>query len=180
MTGGVRSGALSLLRGGGSLDVRKGPEPTPRAVALPNLTRGAKTATNGARAFWRPKPLPAPRQSDPRPLAALRGFFRIADSWRLDRRQRATLLAASERSIDHWQVDAAVADLTRDQVERLSHVIGIYGGLHAILWESPLADNWVRRPNADFGNAAPLDRMLAGNLGDLADVHRYIDAWRIN
>ena len=51
MTGGVRSGALSLLRGGGSLDVRKGPEPTPRAVALPNVTRGAKRATNETRAF---------------------------------------------------------------------------------------------------------------------------------
>ena len=67
----------------------------------------------------------------------------------------------------------------RDQVERLSHVIGIYGGLHAILGESPLADDWVRRPNVDFGNAAPLDRMLAGNVGDLVDVSRYVEGWRV-
>lgn len=115
--------------------------------------------------------------SDPEPLAALRGFFRIADSWHLDRGQRATLLAASEQSMDSWLVDASAADLRHDQIERLSYVIGIYSGLHAILGESPLADDWVRRPNADFDNAAPLDRMLAGP-GDLVDVHRYVEAWR--
>ncbi len=122
-------------------------------------------------------PVPTPVRS--RTSGALRGFFRIADSWRLDRAQRATLLAASERSIDRWKSDAAAADLTRDQVERLSYVIGIYGGLHAILGESPLADDWVRRPNADFGDAAPLDRMLAGNVGDLVDVSRYVEGWRV-
>jgi uncharacterized protein (DUF2384 family) len=110
---------------------------------------------------------------------ALRGFFRIADAWRLDRGQRATLLATSERSIDRWRADAGVADLARDQVERLSYVIGIYGGLHAILGESALADDWVWRPNADFGDAPPLDRMLAGNVADLVDVRRYVDAWRV-
>lgn len=110
---------------------------------------------------------------------ALRAFFRIGDAWGLDRRQRATLLASSERSVDRWKSDAASAELTRDQLERVSYVLGIYGGLHAILGESPFADEWVRRPNGDFGEAPPLDRMLAGNVGDLAFVRSYIDAWRV-
>ncbi len=110
---------------------------------------------------------------------ALRGFFRIVDLWGLGRGERATLLAASPRSIDRWKLDAASADLTRDQIERISYVVGIYGGLHAILGESSLADEWVRRPNEDFGGARPLDRMLAGNVGDLAEVRRYVDAWRV-
>jgi hypothetical protein len=110
---------------------------------------------------------------------AIRGFFRIADTWLLSRKDRATLLATSERSIDRWSHDAASASLTRDQLERISYVLGIYGGLHAILGESPFANEWVRRPNGDFGDAAPLDRMLAGNVGDLADVRRYVDAWRV-
>jgi uncharacterized protein (DUF2384 family) len=110
---------------------------------------------------------------------ALRAFFRIADAWGLDQRQRARLLASSERSVVRWKSDAGSAELTRDQVERLSYVLGIYGGLHAILGESPFADQWVRRPNGDFGDAPPLDRMLAGNVGDLAFVRSYIDAWRV-
>jgi uncharacterized protein (DUF2384 family) len=110
---------------------------------------------------------------------AIRGFFRIADIWGLDRGDRATLLATSPRSVDRWKSDAKSADLTRDQIERISYVLGIYAGLHTILGESALADDWIRRPNEDFGDAAPLDRMLAGNVGDLADVRRYVDAWRI-
>jgi hypothetical protein len=36
----------------------------------------------------------------------------------------------------------------------------------------------VQQPNADFGEQSPLERMLAGNVRDLADVRRYVDAWR--
>lgn len=110
---------------------------------------------------------------------AIRGFFRIADVWRVSRSERATLLATTPRSIDRWKKSAESADLTRDQLERISYLLGIYAGLHAILAESQLADDWIRRPNADFGGGSPLDRMLAGNVGDLADVRRYVDAWRV-
>ncbi len=110
---------------------------------------------------------------------AVRGFFRIADLWGLGRAERAILLATSQRSIDRWKNDADSAELTRDQVERISYVLGIYSVLHSILGESALANDWVRRPNADFGEAPPLKRMLAGNVGDLAEVRRYVDAWRV-
>jgi hypothetical protein len=110
---------------------------------------------------------------------ALRAFFRIAKLWGLDRGQCAVVLATSERSINRWEADADSADLSRDQVERISYVLGIYSGLHGVLGGSPFADQWVRRPNADFGDAAPLDRMLAGNVADLLDVRRYVDRWRM-
>jgi hypothetical protein len=113
----------------------------------------------------------------PRTAGALRAFWRIADVWQLDRGERATLLATSDRSIDRWMANPDVS-LHRDAIERLSYVIGIYGGLHALLGESPLADEWVRRPNVDFGGAPPLRRMLAGNVSDLIAVRQYVDAWR--
>ena len=100
--------------------------------------------------------MPAPRTPvRSKTAGALRAFFRISDAWDLDQRQRATLLASGERSIDRWKSDAASAELTRDQVERVSYVLGIYAGLHAILGESPFADEWVRRPNGDFGDTHP-------------------------
>jgi uncharacterized protein (DUF2384 family) len=88
-------------------------------------------------------------------------------------------VAASDRSANRWKSAAGSAELTRDQMERISYVLGIYGRLHAILADSALADDWIRRPNSDFGGAPPLDRMLAGNIGDLADIRRYVDAWRV-
>jgi uncharacterized protein (DUF2384 family) len=114
--------------------------------------------------------------SDTRAVA-LNAFRRIADRWKLGRELRATLLAASPRSISRWQSENSAPDLTRDQLERISYILGIFSGLHAVLGDTPLADEWVQRPNADFGDRTPLDRMLAGNVGDLAYVRAYVDRW---
>ncbi len=113
-----------------------------------------------------------------REAVALKAFRRIAQRWRLNREQQATLLAASPRSIDRWKKGPERATLTKDQFERISYLLGIYGGLHAVLGDSPLANEWVMRENVDFGGRTPLDRMLAGNVGDLAAVRHYVDQWR--
>lgn len=110
-------------------------------------------------------------------IVALKAFFRIADRWKLGRDERATLLATSPRSISRWQGDARSADLNRDQMERISYLLGIFAGLHSVLGASKLADEWIRRPNRDFGDGLPLGRMLAGNVGDLAFVRSYVDRW---
>ncbi|MGB8266973.1 MAG: antitoxin Xre-like helix-turn-helix domain-containing protein [Candidatus Velthaea sp.] len=108
---------------------------------------------------------------------AIKAFFKIAERWKLGRPECARLLAASQRSIDRWKA-GTVPDLNRDQVERISYVLAIYGGLHAIFGESPIADTWVRDANADFGGREPVGRMLDGNVGDLAEVSTYIARWK--
>ena len=108
---------------------------------------------------------------------ALSAFWRLADRWNLDQEERATLLATSSRSIRRWTSDPTAADLNRDQMERISYMLGIFSGLHAVLGATDLADAWVRRPNLDFGNGPPLQRMLAGNVGDLAFVRSYVARW---
>ncbi len=113
-----------------------------------------------------------------KPAGAIRGFFRLAQRWALSRAEKKALLGISDRSVDRWQSNPGAAEPTRDQLERISYVLGIYSTLHGILGESTLADEWVRRSNTDFGGGRPLDRMLAGNVGDLLEVRRYVDAWR--
>jgi uncharacterized protein (DUF2384 family) len=108
---------------------------------------------------------------------AVKAFNRVADAWKLTRTERRTLLAISDRTADRWK-DPAKADPSRDQLERISYLLGIYGGLASIFENAPFAHEWVRRDNADFGGKRPLDRMLAGNVGDLAFVRAYVDAWR--
>ena len=110
-------------------------------------------------------------------VVALKAFFKIADRWRLNRGDRATLLGSSERSVSRWRSEAGVPDLSRDQMERLSYILGIYGGLETIFGDTELATQWVQRPNRDFGGRTPLDRMRAGNVGDLAFVRGYVDRW---
>lgn len=57
-------------------------------------------------------------------------------------------------------------------------MLGIFAGLRMVLGETTsLADEWIMRPNLDFGDRSPLARMLAGNVGDLAFVRSYVDRW---
>ena len=64
--------------------------------------------------------------------------------------------------------------LSRDTLERLSYLLGIYKALQILLPDPAAADAWVRRPNAAplFAGRSALDRMLAGNVSDLSAVRQ--------
>jgi hypothetical protein len=63
-----------------------------------------------------------------------------------------------------------------DLATRISHLIGIFKGLEIIYEEPELADTWVKRPNDAFNGQSALERMLAGQITDLAEVRHYIDS----
>jgi hypothetical protein len=70
--------------------------------------------------------------------------------------------------------------LPRDVLERLSYVFGIYKALQILLPDPAAADAWVRKPNEapGFGGRSALEKMLSGNVADLYEVRRYLDAER--
>ncbi|MBV9774375.1 MAG: DUF2384 domain-containing protein, partial [Gemmatimonadetes bacterium] len=79
--------------------------------------------------------------------ASLRTFFRIAEAWKLSVEEQMTLLGLSSRSTYFkWKKDGTDR-LSRDTLERLSYVFGIYKGLQILLPSPEAADGWVRRPN---------------------------------
>lgn len=134
-----------------------------------------------ASAAHREKPS-APRQWPPDDLAgpALRTFFRIADAWNLSAAEARRLLGDPPRSTYfHWKRTGA-GQLSRDTLERVSYVLGIYKALQILLPQPDSADAWIRKPNAAplFGGAPALDRMLSGNVADLYVVRQYLDAQR--
>ncbi|MBN8728330.1 MAG: DUF2384 domain-containing protein [Xanthomonadales bacterium] len=111
---------------------------------------------------------------------ALRAFFRIAEQWGLSAEQERVLLGAPGRSTYfRWKKERAGA-LSRDTLERISYLLGIYKALHILFPDPAQADGWLRRANAAplFGGASALDRMLAGQVGDLQLVRQYLDAQR--
>ena len=112
--------------------------------------------------------------------AGLRTFFRIAALWDLSVDEQITLLGSPARSTYFkWKRDGAES-LPRDVLERISYVLGIYKDLQLLLPDEEAADAWVRRPNdaAPFGGGSALERMLSGNVSDLYEVRRYLDAER--
>lgn len=120
---------------------------------------------------------------DPRAVAggALRTFFNIADAWRLDAAQAMRLLGLTSRStFFKWKAAPDGARPSRDTLERLSYVFGIYKALQELLPVPDAADGWVHRPNsaAPFNGSSALSRMLSGNVADLYVVRQYLDAQR--
>ena len=113
--------------------------------------------------------------------AGLRTFSRIATAWELTVDEQLNLLGNPPRSTYFaWRKTPAKASLSRDTLERLSNILGIYKSLQILLPEPEAADGWVRKPNAAplFGGRSALDRMLAGNSSDLHLVRRYLDSAR--
>ncbi len=113
---------------------------------------------------------------------AVKLFFGIAEEWGLTDKQRCTLAGLGTRTTLHnWQrklASGAPIKLSRDTLERLSYLAGIYKGIQMLFSEPNQWKDWVRKPNRDFGGQSALDRMLAGRVVDLVDVRRYLDGWR--
>ncbi|MCP1675755.1 hypothetical protein J2T57_002910 [Natronocella acetinitrilica] len=112
--------------------------------------------------------------------AGMRAYPNIARAWGLTDAQAARLLGTPPSTYRRWKRDPERANLDVNHLERLSLILGIYKNLHILLPRPDSADSWVRRPNTNplFGGQAPIDRMLAGQVGDLFVVRQHLDAAR--
>ena len=127
-----------------------------------------------------PDALRDPKVRERMSSTAVRLFLRLSDLWRLAVDQRCGLLGDISRPTYHnWQ-NGKVGTLTRDQLERISLVLGIHKGLRLLFADEASATRWLTSPNRDlpFGGQSPLERALRGSIDDLYAVRRYIDAWR--
>jgi hypothetical protein len=71
--------------------------------------------------------------------------------------------------MDRWGVDTTQARI---------YVSGIWKALEILYSDHQQADGWVTRPNRFFNGQTPLERMLAGDVTDLAAVRQYVDVAR--
>ena len=113
--------------------------------------------------------------------AGLRAFQRIADAWKLSVDEQIRLLGEPARSTFFgWRKHPDKTSLSRDTLERLSNLLGIYKSLQILLPDPIAADAWVRKPNHAplFGGRSALQQMLGGNVSDLNLVRRYLDGAR--
>lgn len=127
-----------------------------------------------------PDSLRDPKMRETMSPAAVRLFLKLADQWQLSVDQRCALLGDISRQTYHnWQ-NGKVATLTRDQLERISLLLGTHKGLKLLFADEAAGMRWFKAANRDipFGGQPPLARALRGSVNDLYAVRRYIDAWR--
>ena len=120
--------------------------------------------------------------ADPQSLAAagLRGFFGITEKWGLGEKENLLLLGEPGRATYYNWKKGEVGKVSRDTLERLSYIVGIYKVLQILIPDKRLADAWVKIENDApiFSGHSPLQLMLTGQLADLYRVRAYLDANR--
>ena len=110
---------------------------------------------------------------------ALKAYARAAEAWALSRREAAGLADMSESTWKRARKPGFAGELTKDQLLRLSAVIGIYKALE-LYFSDQLARTWFTRPNAGplFGGARPVDTAIDGGLPQILAIRTYLDALR--
>lgn len=113
-----------------------------------------------------------------RAAAAVRAFFRMVEIWGLSLEQARVLLGRPSRAtLYNWKA-GRVRALPHDTMRRISYLLGIFKALQILYADQALADGWLKRSNAAFGGQSALERMLAGDIVDLAVVREHLDAAR--
>jgi len=109
---------------------------------------------------------------------AIRAFLNLAEAWQLSIPEQMSLLGGVPRSTYmRWKAERD-AKLSLDQLERVSHLLGIYKSLQVLLPRT--ANQWVRLPNAHpiFGGRPALNLLLEGGITALHRVRLHLDAQR--
>ena len=96
---------------------------------------------------------------------ALKAYARVADAWGLSLKEAAGLADMSESTWKRAKKPNFAGELTKDQLLRLSAVIGIHKSLE-LYFTGPLAKSWFTRPNTGplFGGSRPVDTAIDGGL----------------
>jgi hypothetical protein len=109
---------------------------------------------------------------------ALKAFFNITEAWGVKNKDQQTLLGEPAESTFYKWKSGNATSLSRDTLERVSYLIGIYKALGLLFPSRQQADAWVNKPNGAYNGKCALDIMLQGSIVNLSDVRRYLDAQR--
>lgn len=111
-------------------------------------------------------------------IAGLKAVFRIFDNWGFRNEEMRILLGQPSRQTFYNWKNGKVRNIPHDTITRLSYILGIYKALQILFPNAKRADDWINKPNKAFGNNSAKERMLAGEIMDLAKVRQHLDAAR--
>lgn len=108
----------------------------------------------------------------------MRAFFEVAKLWELNDIERLRLLGQSDEDVIHAWANGECPDVSKDTLERISYILGIFRAINTLLPIPERADAWMRKPNQApiFAGRSALDRMTDGEIEDLKIVREYLDA----
>jgi uncharacterized protein (DUF2384 family) len=110
---------------------------------------------------------------------ALKAFGNVMGEWGIPLDQAAALADMSESTWKRAKKPGYAVSLGKDQMLRLSAVIGIYKALK-LYFSEPIASRWMTLPNQGplFNGARPVDTLIEEGLPQFLRVRNYLDALR--
>ncbi|MAA66587.1 MAG: DUF2384 domain-containing protein [Alteromonadaceae bacterium] len=122
----------------------------------------------------------APNIDERKGQVALKAFFNITAEWGCTQADRQKLLGDIARSTLNNYAKLPALRLNRDQLERISYIMGIYKALQILYPSKSLAARWIKAPNTalPFNGSTALAFMTRGSMMHLAETRRYLDAAR--
>ncbi len=113
--------------------------------------------------------------------AGLKAFFNLSEEWKLTASQERILLGSPpESTFFKWKKEKSASRLSRDVMDRISYLLGIYKALKILLPDNEAVNAWIHKPNYAplLNGQTALSRILSGSMADLVDLRRYLDAER--
>ncbi|WP_117194230.1 MbcA/ParS/Xre antitoxin family protein [Rhizobium terrae] len=110
---------------------------------------------------------------------ALKAFGNVMTEWNVPLGEAAALADMSESTWKRARKPGFSGGLTKDQMLRLSAMIGIYKALK-LYFGDPIATRWMTLPNSGplFDGRPPIDTLIEEGLPQFLRVRNYLDALR--
>ena len=108
--------------------------------------------------------------------AMFRACLNLFRHWQASDADAAVLLDMAPRTFARRKI--AKGRFSRDQMARMSNLMGIHKALRLTFVDTDRVYSWPRLPNEAFGGRSALQVMLSGELTDLMRVRRYLDSTR--
>jgi uncharacterized protein (DUF2384 family) len=113
--------------------------------------------------------------------AAIRAFIRLVDLWELSEDEALYIIGEPGRSTYYRWKKMKTGHLSKDQLDRVSYLLGIFKSLEYLFpHHKESANQWIKKPNnAPFlGGQSALEFILANGIAGMFQVRRYLDAQR--
>jgi uncharacterized protein (DUF2384 family) len=123
----------------------------------------------------------APKTHDAAEVAAvaISAFGKVMSEWDISLDEAAALADMSASTWKRAKKRGYPAVLGKDQMLRISAVVGIYKALK-LYFSEPIASRWMTLPNQGplFNGARPVDTLIEEGLPQFLRVRNYLDALR--
>ena len=119
----------------------------------------------------------APKISD---AVAWKSLKNLIEKFDFKPKQAMTLMGDMPKATYYAGIGHHQGKLSRDQLDRISYLLGIYKALRILFDDSQQAVSWINRKNTlpPFNGMTPKEYMLDGSMVRLSEVRRFLDFWR--